>query len=77
MSDARRPIKAVLLQIHSIAGLALALLWAVVGLTGATMSFEDEIEASLNSHLMRVEASAARDAAVALATERLGAEHRR
>lgn len=60
MSDARRPIKAVLLQIHSIAGLALALLWAVVGLTGATMSFEDEIEASLNSHLMRVEASAAR-----------------
>ncbi|MES5485448.1 PepSY-associated TM helix domain-containing protein [Bradyrhizobium sp. INPA03-11B] len=60
MSDVRRPIKAALLQVHSIAGLALALLWAVVGLTGATMAFEDEIEASLNSHIMRVDASAAR-----------------
>ncbi|MGF6310729.1 putative iron-regulated membrane protein [Bradyrhizobium sp. i1.8.4] len=60
MSDARRPIKAALLQAHSIAGLALALLWAVVGLTGATMAFEDEIEASLNGHIMRVDASAAR-----------------
>ncbi|WP_050627708.1 PepSY-associated TM helix domain-containing protein [Bradyrhizobium viridifuturi] len=58
MSDVRRPIKAALLQIHSIAGLALALLWAVVGLTGATMAFEDEIEASLNSKMMRVDASA-------------------
>ncbi|MHC2257203.1 putative iron-regulated membrane protein [Bradyrhizobium embrapense] len=58
MSDVRRPIKAALLQVHSIAGLALALLWAVVGITGATMAFEDEIEASLNSHIMRVDASA-------------------
>lgn len=60
MSDVRRPIKAALLQVHSIAGLALALLWAVVGLTGATMAFEDEIEAGLNSHIMRIDASATR-----------------
>lgn len=60
MSDAGRPIKAALLQVHSLAGLVLALLWAVVGLTGATMAFEDEIEASLNGHTMRVEASATR-----------------
>ncbi|GKQ52300.1 PepSY domain-containing protein [Bradyrhizobium sp. Ce-3] len=60
MSDVRRPIKAALLQVHSVVGLVLALLWAVVGLTGATMAFEDEIEASLNSHIMRVDASAAR-----------------
>ncbi|HEX7924914.1 MAG TPA: PepSY-associated TM helix domain-containing protein [Bradyrhizobium sp.] len=60
MNDVRRPIKAALLQVHSIAGLALALLWAVVGITGATMAFEDEIEASLNSQIMRVDASATR-----------------
>lgn len=60
MSDVRRPIKAALLQLHSLVGLVLALLWAVVGLTGATMAFEDEIEASLNSHIMRVDVSAAR-----------------
>jgi uncharacterized iron-regulated membrane protein len=60
MSDVWRPIKAALLQVHSLVGLVLALLWAVVGLTGATMAFEDEIEASLNSQMMRVEASAAR-----------------
>ncbi|MBR1201699.1 MULTISPECIES: PepSY domain-containing protein [unclassified Bradyrhizobium] len=60
MNDVRRPIKAALLQVHSLAGLALALLWAVVGITGATMAFEDEIEASLNSHIMRVDASATR-----------------
>ncbi|MHC2336457.1 PepSY-associated TM helix domain-containing protein [Bradyrhizobium sp. USDA 4454] len=60
MSDLRRPIKAALLQVHSVVGLVLALLWAVVGLTGATMAFEDEIEASLNSHMTHVDASAAR-----------------
>lgn len=60
MNDIRRPIKAALLQVHSLAGLALALLWAVVGITGATMVFEDEIEASLNSHIMRVDAGATR-----------------
>lgn len=60
MSDIRRPIKAALLQVHSIIGLVLALLWAVVGLTGTTMSFEDEIQASLNRDITHVDASAAR-----------------
>ena len=60
MSNIRRPIKAALLQIHSVAGIALALLWAVVGITGAVMSFEDEIQASLNSDLTHVDASATR-----------------
>jgi uncharacterized iron-regulated membrane protein len=49
-------IKAALLQAHSIIGLALALVLTVIGLTGATMSFEDEIVASLNAGIMRVEA---------------------
>ena len=52
-------IKAALLQVHSIIGLVLALLWAVVGITGATMAFEDEIQASLNRDIMRVDPSAA------------------
>jgi uncharacterized iron-regulated membrane protein len=49
-------IKAALLQAHSIIGLALGLVLTVIGLTGATMSFEDEIVASLNAGIMRVEA---------------------
>lgn len=32
----------------------------MVGITGATMAFEDEIQASLNSHIMRVDASTTR-----------------
>jgi sulfite reductase (NADPH) flavoprotein alpha-component len=52
-------IKAALLQVHSIIGLVLALLWAVVGVSGATMAFEDEIQAALNRDIMRVDASAA------------------
>jgi len=60
MSDRRHRIKAALLQVHSVVGLALALLWALIGLTGATMSFEDEIEAHLNSRIMHVDASATR-----------------
>lgn len=53
-------LKAVLLQVHSVVGLVLALLWAVVGITGATMAFEDEIQASLNAGIMHVDASATR-----------------
>jgi uncharacterized iron-regulated membrane protein len=49
-------IKAALLQVHSILGLALALVLTLIGMTGATMSFEDEIGASLNAGIMRVEA---------------------
>jgi len=49
-------IKAALLQVHSVIGLAIALVVAVVGITGAMMSFEDEIGASINAGIMRVEA---------------------
>jgi uncharacterized iron-regulated membrane protein len=49
-------IKAALLQAHSIIGLAISLVVALIGMTGATMSFEDEIGASLNAAIMRVEA---------------------
>ncbi|UWU93237.1 PepSY domain-containing protein [Bradyrhizobium sp. CB1015] len=47
-------IKAVLLQVHSIAGLVLALLLAMIALTGAIMSFEDEILDHLNAGIMHV-----------------------
>jgi uncharacterized iron-regulated membrane protein len=47
-------IKAVLFQVHSIAGLILALLLSVIALTGAIMSFEDEIVDHLNSGIMQV-----------------------
>lgn len=49
-------VKSALLELHSIVGLVLALLLAVIGVTGAIMSFEDEIQASLNAPIMRVEA---------------------
>jgi uncharacterized iron-regulated membrane protein len=52
----KHPIKAALLQVHSIIGLAISLVVAVIGITGATMSFEDEIVAGLNAGIMRVEA---------------------
>ncbi|MET4324514.1 putative iron-regulated membrane protein [Bradyrhizobium sp. i1.15.2] len=54
MHECWRAIKAVLLQVHSIAGLALALLLAVIALTGAIMSFEDEIGDYLNRGIMQV-----------------------
>ncbi|MGJ5180789.1 PepSY-associated TM helix domain-containing protein [Bradyrhizobium oligotrophicum] len=47
-------IKPALLQIHSIVGLAAALVLTVIGVTGALMSFEDEIQAGLNATLARV-----------------------
>lgn len=47
-------IKAVLLQVHSIAGLVLALLLALIALTGAIMSFEDELVEHLNAGIMHV-----------------------
>ena len=49
-----RAIKAALLQVHSVAGLVLALLLGLIALTGATMSFEDEIGDYLNSGIMQV-----------------------
>ncbi|MGX9430323.1 MULTISPECIES: PepSY-associated TM helix domain-containing protein [Bradyrhizobium] len=54
----KHSIKAALLQVHSVIGLALSLVLAVVGVTGAIMSFEDEIQASLNTAITRVEARA-------------------
>lgn len=47
-------IKAGLLQVHSIAGLVLTLLLALIALTGAIMSFEDEIVEHLNAGIMQV-----------------------
>ncbi|KGT77202.1 membrane protein [Bradyrhizobium japonicum] len=55
MSRVGHHIKAALHQIHSIAGLVLALLLALIALTGAIMSFEDEIGDHLNAGLMQVE----------------------
>jgi sulfite reductase (NADPH) flavoprotein alpha-component len=49
-----RAIKPVLLQLHSIAGLTLALFVTVIALTGAIMSFEDEIQAALNAGVSHV-----------------------
>ncbi|MFC0242106.1 PepSY-associated TM helix domain-containing protein [Rhodopseudomonas telluris] len=51
----RAAVKATLFQVHSIAGLVLALVLTLIGVTGAMMSFEDEILAGLNAGLMRVE----------------------
>lgn len=49
-----RAIKAVLLQVHSIAGLVLALLLALIALTGAIMSFEDEVVDQMNAGITRI-----------------------
>lgn len=54
MRESRRATKAVLLQVHSIAGLVLALLLALIALTGAIMSFEDEIVDQMNAGIMQV-----------------------
>jgi uncharacterized iron-regulated membrane protein len=54
MSRLGRRIKAALLQVHSIAGLVLALLLSLIALTGTIMSFEDEIVDHLNAGIMQV-----------------------
>ena len=54
MSSLGRAIKATLLQVHSIAGLVLALLLSLIALTGVIMSFEDEIVDHLNAGIMQV-----------------------
>ncbi|CAN5120071.1 PepSY-associated TM helix domain-containing protein [soil metagenome] len=51
--------RSVLLQAHSIVGLAVSVVLAVIGLTGATMSFEDEILDALNASIMHVAPTAA------------------
>jgi uncharacterized iron-regulated membrane protein len=50
-----RPIKAALLQVHSVIGVTISLILTLIAITGATMSFEDEIGAGLNVGVMRVE----------------------
>jgi len=47
-------IKAILFQVHSAAGLVLALLVSLIALTGAIMSLEDEIVDHLNAGIMQV-----------------------
>ncbi|MGJ4882020.1 PepSY-associated TM helix domain-containing protein [Bradyrhizobium sp. HKCCYLRH3097] len=47
-------IKPALLQIHSVLGLAAALILSLMGITGAIMGFEDEIQAGLNAKLSHV-----------------------
>ncbi|WP_084788610.1 PepSY domain-containing protein [Bradyrhizobium sp. Cp5.3] len=54
MSRLGHTIKAGLLQVHSVVGLVLALLLTLIALTGAIMSFEDEIVDHLNAGMMRV-----------------------
>jgi sulfite reductase (NADPH) flavoprotein alpha-component len=54
MSRLGHTIKAALLQVHSIAGLMLALLLSLIALTGVIMSFEDEIVDHLNAGIMQV-----------------------
>ncbi|SDH65671.1 sulfite reductase (NADPH) flavoprotein alpha-component [Bradyrhizobium sp. Rc2d] len=54
MRESWPAFKSILLQVHSIAGLALALLLALIALTGAIMSFEDEIVDHLNAGIMLV-----------------------
>jgi uncharacterized iron-regulated membrane protein len=54
MSRLGHRIKATLLQVHSIAGLVLALLLSLIALTGTIMSFEDELVEHLNAGIMQV-----------------------
>ncbi len=56
-----RPIKQALHQIHSIVGLTVSLVLACVGVTGALMSFEDEVVDALNKDIIHL---AARSTAV-------------
>ncbi|WFU41655.1 PepSY-associated TM helix domain-containing protein [Bradyrhizobium sp. CB82] len=49
-----RRIKALLLEVHSVLGLVIALVLAVIGITGAIMTFEDETLDHLNADIMHV-----------------------
>ncbi|MCP9630602.1 PepSY domain-containing protein [Rhodopseudomonas palustris] len=51
----RAAVKATLFQLHSIVGLVLGVVLMLIGVTGAVMSFEDEILAGLNAGVMHVE----------------------
>ena len=71
----KRPLKVALLRISSTIGLAVSLILTVIGVTGATMSFEDEIGASLNAGIMRVDPRAARMLTPDALIARLQADH--
>lgn len=47
--------KSAFLQVHSIIGLAISLILGLIGLTGAMLSFEDEIVAVLNRDVTKVD----------------------
>ena len=47
--------KSAFLQVHSIIGLAISLILGLIGLTGAMLSFEDEIVAALNRDVTKVD----------------------
>lgn len=49
------PIKSAFLQVHSLIGLAISLVLGLMGITGAMLSFEDEIVAALNRDVAKVE----------------------
>jgi hypothetical protein len=51
--------KSAFLQVHSIIGLAISLVLGLVGLTGAMLSFEDEIVTALNRGVAKIEVRAA------------------
>jgi uncharacterized iron-regulated membrane protein len=51
--------KSAFLQVHSVIGLAISLVLGLIGLTGAMLSFEDEIVAALNRHVAHVEVRSA------------------
>ncbi|NPU09666.1 PepSY domain-containing protein [Bradyrhizobium sp. 83012] len=67
-------IKPALLQLHSIVGLTAALILSLIGLTGAIMSFEDEIQAGLNAALAHVAPRAEAPLAPAALIARLQAD---
>lgn len=50
----QRPVKQILLRLHSIVGLVAALVLSCAGLTGALMSFENEVIALLNRPIVQV-----------------------
>jgi sulfite reductase (NADPH) flavoprotein alpha-component len=52
-------LKAILLQLHSVAGLVLAAVLVLVAVTGAVMSFEDEIRGALDAGRVQLVSDAA------------------
>lgn len=49
------PIKSAFLQVHSWVGLIISVILGLIGITGAMLAFEDEIVASLNTDVAKVD----------------------